>query len=380
MNLQKVPDAADDHRATVGGEPVRGVKEIGAQILKPRHVARAAAVARRHRRRRHEPVAPISASRCCAARASTRSCASTCHGPDGKGAPMAGAADGRDAGAAAGRIAARAGAPRVRRSRCCCNGLTGPIDGQELSGRRHGADGQRTPTSGSPTSRATSATASATRRRSSRRSRSRRSAKPAPQDAVDARRAAADVPTPLTNAAEWKVTREPQRRCGRGIAIGSDAARWDTGAPQQPGMWFQIELPQAATVTEVQLDSAAPGSGFLGLTPPRGQTPTQGGAGGRPNPGASMRSGVRPQKRGDPKRRGLGLPAAGGPVAYTLQLSMDGTTWGAPVAQGAGETPTTVIPFAAAQARFIRITQTGAAANGEFWGIQQVRLYGRTGH
>ena len=59
---------------------------------------------------------------------------------------------------------------------------------------------------------------------------------------------------------------------------------------------------------------------------------------------------------------------------------MDGTTWGTPVAQGAGETPTTVIPFAAAQARFIRITQTGAAANGEFWGIQQVRLYGRSGH
>ena len=47
---------------------------------------------------------------------------------------------------------------------------------------------------------------------------------------------------------------------------------------------------------------------------------------------------------------------------------------------GRGEAPTTVIPFTAAQARFLRITQTGTAANGEFWGIQQVRLYGRFGH
>ena len=134
-------------------------------------------------------------------------------------------------------------------------------------------------------------------------------------------------------------------------------------------MWFQVELPAAATVTEVQLDQPPPGSGFLILTPGRGaagQTPdTQTGRGATPDAGELD-----------------GADSAGRPRAgcYTLQLSMDGTTWGAPVAQGAGETPTTVIPFAPAQARFIRITQTGAAANGEFWGIQQVRLYGRTGH
>jgi hypothetical protein len=56
---------------------------------------------------------------------------------------------------------------------------------------------------------------------------------------------------------------------------------------------------------------------------------------------------------------------------------MDGTRWGAAVAQGVGETPTTIIPFPAAQAKFIRITQTGTAPNGEIWGIQQLRLYGK---
>ena len=54
---------------------------------------------------------------------------------------------------------------------------------------------------------------------------------------------------------------------------------------------------------------------------------------------------------------------------------MDGTTWGAPVAQDAGDTPTTIVTFKPAQAKFIRITQTGAARNGELWAIQQVRIY-----
>jgi hypothetical protein len=121
-------------------------------------------------------------------------------------------------------------------------------------------------------------------------------------------------------------------------------------------MWFQIELPQATLVTEMQIDSAPQGGGFLIL-------------GARGAPGAQGAAG-----RG---RGGFGLPPARGPVSYTLQLSMDGTTWGTPVAQGAGETLTTIIPFPPAQAKFIRITQTGTSSNGEIWGIQQLRLYGK---
>jgi hypothetical protein len=57
-----------------------------------------------------------------------------------------------------------------------------------------------------------------------------------------------------------------------------------------------------------------------------------------------------------------------------VQVSTDGTTWSAPVAQGAGETPTTVITFAPVTAKFVRITQTGTARNGEQWAIQQVEV------
>ena len=70
------------------------------------------------------------------------------------------------------------------------------------------------------------------------------------------------------------------------------------------------------------------------------------------------------------------MPVAG-PVAYTLQVSMDGTQWGSPVAQGAGAAPTTVIAFAPVQAKFVRITQTGAAAGTEQWAIAQMRVYAK---
>ncbi len=44
------------------------------------------------------------------------------------------------------------------------------------------------------------------------------------------------------------------------------------------------------------------------------------------------------------------------------------------MAQGAGETPTTIITFAPVTAKFVRITQTGTARNGEQWAIQQVEV------
>jgi hypothetical protein len=37
--------------------------------------------------------------------------------------------------------------------------------------------------------------------------------------------------------------------------------------------------------------------------------------------------------------------------------------------------PTTVIVLKPVSAKFIRITQTGAATDGEFWAVQQVRVY-----
>jgi hypothetical protein len=54
---------------------------------------------------------------------------------------------------------------------------------------------------------------------------------------------------------------------------------------------------------------------------------------------------------------------------------MDGTTWGAPVAEGQGQNPTTTITLGPVQARFIRITQTATPQNPIGWAIQRIRIF-----
>ena len=71
---------------------------------------------------------------------------------------------------------------------------------------------------------------------------------------------------------------------------------------------------------------------------------------------------------------GRGGPPASGPIGYSVQVSDDGNTWGTPVAQGAGQTPTTTIAFTPVTAKFIRITQTGTASGPEVWGIARVTV------
>ena len=108
---------------------------------------------------------------------------------------------------------------------------------------------------------------------------------------------------------------------------------WTTGVPQQPGMWFQIELPAPATLTEIQFTSSA--------------------IGGAP-----------------------ALPAAWTfPRGYQVQVSADGTTWSAPVAEGQGSPGITVITFAPVSAKFVRITQTATVANAPPWSMRLLRLY-----
>ena len=123
LNLHKIPGYdRDDSRRRSPRATVRGVKEIGTQILKPSSVARAAAVARRHGGQRVRTSRPISGGRCGAARRSTRSSAPPVTAPDGTGRADGRGAGGHAAGAAAGRLAARRRTPRLRRSRCCCTG------------------------------------------------------------------------------------------------------------------------------------------------------------------------------------------------------------------------------------------------------------------
>ena len=184
-------------------------------------------------------------------------------------------------------------------------------------------------------------------------------------------------------------------------SVNADAAAnaatlrgWNTGAPQQAGMWFQIELPQAMQVTEVQFDSLAAGGGGgrggRGAAPAApGTAPAPAGAesAGSRRRTSSGRCGTCPcgcaRHRARPagtRRSGPGgvrRPAGTGryPRGYTLQTSDDGTTWSKPVAQGKGESSRTSITFPPTKAKFIRITQSETAADAPPWSISNLRVY-----
>lgn len=171
------------------------------------------------------------------------------------------------------------------------------------------------------------------------------------------------VPRPLENATEWTLSASHNAGGAPDAISGSPFLRWDSGtALQQPGMWFQIELPQPARITEIQLDATVPFTLNLGRgrgAPTVPPTPRARGV-----PGAPARL---------PAGRG-GAPAAG-PFRYSVQVSGDGATWSAPIAQGAGGNPTTVIAFAPVETKFIRINQAGRPPVAQRWSISRIRLY-----
>jgi len=134
----------------------------------------------------------------------------------------------------------------------------------------------------------------------------------------------AAVPQALANRSRWHVTASHNPGAAQQAVDGDMNTRYDTGSYQAPGEWFQIELPEETSVDALELDAGASAYDY-----PRG---------------------------------------------YTVQLSSDGQLWGEPVASGLGKTARTEIEFKPAEARFIRITQTGAE-KGVYWSIHEMKIY-----
>jgi hypothetical protein len=99
-------------------------------------------------------------------------------------------------------------------------------------------------------------------------------------------------------------------------------------------MWLQVELPSAVTLTEIQFTSSTIG----------------GGRGGPP-------------------------PVSTHPRGYRIQVSLDGGTWSAPVAEGEGTPGLMTITFAPVSARFVRIIQTASVPDATPWSMRLLRLY-----
>ena len=159
---------------------------------------------------------------------------------------------------------------------------------------------------------------------------------------------AASLPRQVIYDAAWKLTASHNPQIA---SYAVTTQPWTSGIRQQPGMWLQVEVPQAAMLTEVQFESGAVAIVEEPIVP--GAPPRT--VGGRGAPAVTV---------------GVGYPRG-----YEVHVSMDGTSWGTAVAQGTGTGPLTTISFGPVRARYVRVTQTANAADAPPLAIQRLRLY-----
>ena len=150
-------------------------------------------------------------------------------------------------------------------------------------------------------------------------------------------------------------------------------------------MWFQVELPQPAAITEIQFNSTAGGGRGGGGGGGRGAAPAAGAPGAPGAGGAAVAGpvGAAPgAQAGAAPGRGAGVgggaPGAptnlGYPRGYKVETSLNGTAWTV-AAEGKGEGAETIITFRPVQAKFVKITQTASVDGAPVWSMQQLKLY-----
>ncbi len=150
----------------------------------------------------------------------------------------------------------------------------------------------------------------------------------------------ASLPVLLELGDDWRVTASHAGLTAVGASRMPAGAftyeGWTTGEPQQPGMWFQVEMPTPATLTEVEFTS-----------------PSQGGF-GRP-------------------------PRRAAPIAYRVEVSVDGSNW-TTAAEGAPDgSAVTTIKLTPTRGRFLRIVQTGTAEAPPNWTMTRFKIYAQPG-
>ncbi|WP_339314231.1 discoidin domain-containing protein [Paenibacillus sp. FSL R10-2734] len=104
---------------------------------------------------------------------------------------------------------------------------------------------------------------------------------------------------------------------------GNMGTRWSTGTAMVPGQSFTVDMKAVKTISQIVMDST-----------------------------------------------GSDLDYA---RAYEVYVSNDGTNWGNAVASGNGSGPVVTATFAAQNARYIKVVQTGTASS--WWSVREVNLY-----
>ncbi|MDA7930009.1 discoidin domain-containing protein, partial [Akkermansiaceae bacterium] len=132
-------------------------------------------------------------------------------------------------------------------------------------------------------------------------------------------------PPVLANRRSWKLTASDNAQELKGCVDGDPKSRYTTGASMKAGMWIQIEFPKNSQISGVTLDARGSDGDY--------------------------------------------------PRNYEVEVSVDGKKWSKPVAQGKGKDPLTKIKFKPTEAKFIRITQTGK--HSLFWSIHELSINGK---
>jgi mono/diheme cytochrome c family protein len=370
-NLFKLPDAADVIKAARAANNAKGVALVADRLTAPPATTnfgggRRGGALTETEQKRLQQGSDIFGGVCFA-----------CHGADGLGAPMAGAPPGTT------MAPALAGSPRVQSHRdyvikVLLYGMTGPVDGKTYR--------EVMVPMGDSNDEWVAAIASYVRT-----SFGNSGGLVTPADVARVRAATsgrktmwtfpelmASLPIGLDPQA-WKLSASH----GTENAGGATTLRgWNSGTPQTAGMWFQIELPQPVVVTELQFDSIGTVGGGRRGAGANAAAPTAPGAAPAAAPVAAAPAGAAPAQPGQPPAAGRGgfsgaFAAAppGFPRGYSVQTSLDGTTWSKPVAEGKGEGAHTTITFAPTQAKFVRITQTETVADAPNWSITGLKIY-----
>jgi mono/diheme cytochrome c family protein len=377
-NLFKLPDTETLIKNTQASNSAKSVQEIGRQILQ--RIATAATTAA-------AGFSPAQQEQLKEGEIVYKTLCFSCHGDDGRGVTMAGAAEGVM------MAPPLAGSPRVQGHRdyvisTLLHGMTGPIAGQTFSGQvmlpMGTQNDQWVANIGSYVRNSFGNSASFITPEDVARVRASTSTRKTPWTATELE---GTLPRLLPVDPTWKATASHN---AEKAANGLTLAAWTTVEPQEPGMWFQVELPEAAMVAEVQFDAGAPGGRGIARGGQRGQAPGPAAGRGAAAPGAgSTTPGSAAPGAGAAGRQGTPAPAptpagrGGGPgtifgsfpVGYRVQVSMDGKAWGTPVAEGKGSTATTVATFKPVRAKFIRITQTDKAESPLPWSVLNFRVY-----
>ncbi len=328
MNTLRVPDAVATIRAVAASHPTRGVKLIGEQILK----APAELGVRGLAGRNFTPEQRMMIER---GAATFNETCSQCHGETGLG-KMVG--NGQQIAPALAGSAHVTGHPDYV-IRTLLHGLTGPVEGRNYAGQIMVSQAQQSDewiatiasyirnTMTNQASFVSPEQVAAIRAKYAARS----SAWTYPE-------LAATVPVLMFVQSSWKATASHN---SDNAYRAFTTSGWSSGVPQQPGMWFQFELPEPVTLAQLQFQfGGAPGWG---------------------------------------RAQGTAAPAPGSPPvviprAFRVQVSMDGSTWSAPVAEVQGTGAGSVIAFTPVKTKYVRITQTATADPAPPWSIQQLQL------